>query len=393
MSKRKALAAGTLAAAALFGASKQAEASAVLIPSIKSGGGWVSVISYINTASSNVPGDVPGVHITYQYKSSLAPAMTTCNERNLLVPTSRNDLTTYIVDATVSPIPKPPIFEGGLIGTVGGGYDPGIPMQGFVVLENVIDMEPPTVETCQEGTSNCQTLAAEAIVFNLSSRFIYSQRALEMHHAGFSNVNELMVAAPRNHNTIVATMRADNNDPVDHAYAPGSTPNVGYFAFLPTDIADTVVYAIAVNRPRGTLNPSGAANDVGATTNFVGVNYGAAARLTAITEDPIQGYYLRDEQRLSAVRTVDFRCVAEIPAASPDGQPGLVPTDPVIRRHGAWFNLRPLAMCADNTGAIVPCTAPGIAAEAGDGVIAFKVELNPSYGFVITPLHQLFYIR
>ncbi|MCS7307418.1 MAG: hypothetical protein NZ526_02575, partial [Aquificaceae bacterium] len=126
-------------------------------------------------------------------------------------------------------------------------------------------------------------------------------------------------------------------------------------------------------------------------------------RLTAITEgrnnafipgEPIQGYYLRDEQRLSAVRNIDFVCVAEIRAASEEGTPGLVPLDPVIRRHGAWFNLRPLAMCADaNGGGPVPCTTPNVSAEWGDGVIAFKVESNPAYGFAITPLHQLIYIR
>ncbi len=400
--KKKAIAASALTAMALFGASQQAKASAVMIPAVKSGNGWVTVLSYITTTPSipNVLGD-PGVHITYQFKSNPAPAMTTCSERNLLVPSSTNDLTTFIVDATTSPVPKPPIFEGGLIGTVGGGYDPGIPMQGFAVLENVASTQPITLENCgtnEAASSNCQTLAAEAIVFNLTSRFLYSQRAIEMHHQAFSDVRELREAGV-NHNTIVATLRA--SDPTDHAYS-GTGPNVGYFAFLPTNQADTYVYAIAVNRVRATLNPSGAAGDVAGTTNMVGVNYGAAIRLTAITEgrnnnfipgNPIQGYYLRDEQRLSAVRTIDFRCLAEIRAASEEGTPGLVPLDPVIRAHGAWFNLRPLAMCADGTGAIVPCTAPNITAEAGDGIIAFKVESNPAYGFAITPLHQLIHIR
>ncbi|MCS7307504.1 MAG: hypothetical protein NZ526_03005, partial [Aquificaceae bacterium] len=167
--KKKAIAASALATMALFGASKQADASAVMIPAIKSGGGWVSVISYITTTPSrpNTLG-APGVHITYQFKSSLAPSMSACSERNLLVLSSTNDLTTYIVDATVSPVPKPPIFEGGLIGTVGGGYDPAIPMQGFVVLENVASTQPIALENCGAGGANCQTLAAEAIVFNLS---------------------------------------------------------------------------------------------------------------------------------------------------------------------------------------------------------------------------------
>ncbi|MFN0238422.1 hypothetical protein [Hydrogenobacter sp. Uz 6-8] len=405
--KKKAIAASALTAMALFGASQQAKASAVMIPAIKSGGGWVTVLSYITTTPSlpNVLG-APGVHITYQFKSSLAPAMTACSERNLLVPSSTNDLTTFIVDATVSPVPKPPIFEGGLIGTVGGGYDPGIPMQGFAVLENVASTQPITVEDCDdttEGTNaNCQTLAAEAIVFNLTSRFLYSQRAIEMHHRGFGDVRELWEAGGGNHNTIAATV--GTTEPVDHRYANiDSAPNVGYFAFLPTDVADTFVYAIAVNR--NSFNPGSNNNQPGSTVNFSSVNYAAAIRLTAITEgrnndfipgNPIQGYYLRDEQRLSAVRTIDFRCAAEIRAASEEGTPGLVPLDPVIRRHGAWFNLRPVAYCQDPAGTPAACnTLPreNRAAELGDGIIALKVEVNPAYGFAITPLHQLIYIR
>jgi hypothetical protein len=66
--------------------------------------------------------------------------------------------------------------------------------------------------------------------------------------------------------------------------------------------------------------------------------------------------------------------------------------DPVIDRHGAWFNVRPVAMCTDASGNIVPCTVANNA-EIGDSAIVYKVEFNPAYGFAITPVQQQIYIR
>ncbi len=209
-----------LATAVLFGtgAFQQASAGDVLIPYIKSGGNWVSLVSYRTTCPNyggdpaNCPTIIPGspptpsnkLHFVYWYKkdwdgfTKIADSNTNaadgsyddaaCKEYNVEVPATRADFTT--IDVSIS-------NKLGLTDNVLGkkeGYDgaavngaPTAPTNADFVLEPdaVVDaylvIQDGNTNTADTNTINSDNfLAAEAVVFDMITGMFFYQFGIDM---------------------------------------------------------------------------------------------------------------------------------------------------------------------------------------------------------------------
>lgn len=373
MRANKKLTAAVLASAAIFGANSTAKAHANLIPAIKAGGGWVSVVSYINTQPIPAPGEQVFVHVTYQVKnpSDLTAPCTHFSGRSK---TTENDLTTTVIDTV-----------GGGFGwvfpaadTVGGALitpPAPAPAEGFLVLENYDSKG----KLGKDGT-----LTSEAIIFNLGSGFLYSQRALTVTHTAASPGGNVNIEAPAcgNCNYLRATpfsagaATAFNNDTVG---------TLSRFMFLPPRTASTGAYVIAVNRP-GTKE----AADLGTTVNLVAVGYNAMIRLEPrmdVAQGHNIGVYDRLEDFRDASRRNDIVCLAQLPP-SVMVDAGLT----AFVANGGWYNISP--RCLENeAGVIQLCNGNGAGNELGDAIVEYKVEFASGYGYAVTPQHQQWFVK
>lgn len=323
--KKKAIAASALTAMALFGASQQAKASAVMVPAVAFGGGWATLVSIVNKQGVN------SLHLAYNYKQIGGPASASCLHADGTMSTSANDLTSFIVDgSTDRPVP--------LYGDTGYGGGPasfavalapaniGLPHLGFLAIEN---------STSATGGD----LVAEAIVYNLSQRFLFSQRSIDLNHTSAGS----------------ATI------PLTSTLTSGTTTT--FISFAPGD-SNPLIYAI------------GAHDTTGTQVNVFNTNYNAVIGLSKNNNT----LYDRKELPLSDSASLTGTCIVIQSICAPQNTPttGLVSYNTcyggtAFKNVGGWFDL--------------------INTVASTGTLVLKVESNPSYGSAVTPLHRLDYSR
>lgn len=380
MRANKKLAAATLASMALFGASKSANAYANLIPAIKVGNGWVTVVSYVNTQGPPALGNV-FVHATYQVKN---PNNLTerCTHYDGPSQTTINDLTTTYLDT--------PNGGRGIVfpssDTVGTALiappDPtrtGL-AEGFLVLENYDN----TGAIGGDGT-----LTSEAIIFNIGQGFLYSQRGLVVNHNAPSPGGNVELA-PAGIGTEWFNALGGQPSWAGAATGPGNNTlggTLARFAFLPLNIATTGAYVIAANAA-GTTE----AIDNADSLNLVSADYNARIGLEA-RMDAAQGYNLGVYNRLEDFRSVtrrnDIVCFAQL---SPQQM-----TDPGLSGFigdGGWYNISPRCRETENGGVtFIECNINGAGIEFGDEAVVYKVEFARGYGYAVTPQHQQWYTK
>jgi len=341
------IAAAAGAALALGVVSQSAFAHANLLPAIKVGGGWVSVVSYVNTQPA--AGGGVFVHATHQSKdmSKLGDACVHVDGRST---TTINDLTTTVLDT-----------PGGMAGSVfpaadnvgGAIINPGnlgLPTsEGFLVLENYDGA----------GALGADgTLTSDAIVFNLASGYLYSTRALTVSHIAASPLGNVNINAPGcgTCNYLVGNTGAP--------YSNGTGGNLTRFTFLPPGApALTGAYLIPTSTAVGNLVTSGYAS----TMTF-------EARMDA-AQGYAQGIYDRLEGARSLSVTNKVTCVGQLTPQQVTGN-----TVPNFIANGGWFNLSGVS------------NLTGTATDSNSAV-TFKVEWAPKYGMSIQPLNQQWYAK
>ena len=342
------IAAAAGAALALGVVSQSAFAHANLLPAIKVGGGWVSVVSYVNTQPA--AGGGVFVHATHQSKdmSKLGDACVHVDGRST---TTINDLTTTVLDT-----------PGGMAGSVfpaadnvgGAIINPGnlgLPTsEGFLVLENYDGA----------GALGADgTLTSDAIVFNLASGYLYSTRALTVSHIAASPLGNVNINAPGcgTCNYLVGNTGAP--------YSNGTGGNLTRFTFLPPGApALTGAYLIPVDTAAGNLLAAGYDEQM----IF-------EARMDA-AQGYAQGIYDRLEGARSLSVTNRVTCAGQLTPQQVTGN-----TVPNFIANGGWFNL----------SALIPAAAPGV--NPGNAAVTFKVEWAPKYGMSIQPLNQQWYAK
>lgn len=371
------------AAGALVGLmSQSAMAAGNLLPAIKVGSGWVSVVSYVNTQASN--GGV-FVHATHQSKD-ITNTSAACIHLDGRSTTTINDLTTTVMSVNGGAVGA--VFPTG--DTVGGALiQPpllAVPAsEGFLVLENY------------DGTNAlgaAGTLTSDAIVFNLASGYLYSSRGLEVTHTAASPLGALDIDEPtvanggRNtlsatgvNNTLSAAAGVNNTGPgvtavlAAPAVAGGSLTR---FTFLPPSApASTGAYVIPMNRA---TNVTGVGADDPLTTNLVASGYRATATYMArmdAAQGFAQGIYDRLEGSRSLSVTNTVTCLAQLTPQQITGN-----TVPSFIANGGWFNLNAIAQ-----------TNGAGTASMSDSTLAYKVEFATGYGLSIQPLHQQWHAK
>ena len=125
--------------------------------------------------------------------------------------------------------------------------------------------------------------------------------------------------------------------------APGANTTVMLY---PEGIAETYIYAIADG---GNL--------------FGAADYIAASTLEVATDNNGLGVFNRAEEGRSIESSLDFTCAAIVHVRDILGDVHYN----FVRNTGGWFNL-------------------GVDANAANGVVAYKIEIAPSFGATITPL-------
>ncbi|MDW8097783.1 MAG: hypothetical protein RMI44_06585 [Aquificaceae bacterium] len=379
--KKKAIAASALATMALFGASKQAEAGAVLIPYVQAGGGWFTVLTYIagNPASFGTapPPNKGWLHITYQMKDDLTRLGSSCTHYDGYVESSITDVTSCLITGS------PPAHTGALFNDVDYGLLPDGPCfnypvsgAGFVVIDDQ-----------NKGVNNA-AIAAEAVVFNAAAGFLYSQRAIEMNHDATGVVNELYHL-----NTLTNTLRAfdssaGKNIKETHLYVNGVDNHgatAAYFHVFPgaspplpgNPVVTTWLYVIPVNL-KGT-DGKATKGEAATSLNMIDVNYNATIRVRAVRDafdNWLPGFYDRVERSQSQLQPQDVTCVGLISLDRLFTAPGW--SD--LSRNGGWFNVELERVISGNE-------------EVGDAAIIYKVERATGFGFAVTPLTPQIYIR
>ena len=347
----------SLAAMALFGltgAMQKADATAVMLPYVEGGNGVFTAITYINRSGSSL-------HITYQLKD-LGNLTDACTHQNSTVETSANDVTTFIYDGGAGPSSDPTVRPGEFGDTVGGGYAPVLKGAGFAILQN--------------GDDTPDSLTAEAHIIDTTTGAVYSVRALEMYTSSTSinaPVYELAASAGENNSNVLwnknsTTCTAPTNYSVSKSATAQLEPCETGFHFFPEAVADTSIYAIAIDN--GFLSAN--ALKTSAATDLTSLNYGVEVTLASA----VGGSYNRIEVLKSFATGTKFKCAAVIPlekflAAGWMSQG--------LNLSGGWFPLTVL-----NTG------------DGGEAVIPYKVEAGASgtgYGATTTPLVPQFYAR
>lgn len=370
-------------------ASQSAMAAANLLPAIKVGGGWVSVVSHISTANFNGGSNV---HATHQSKN-MANLDDACVHLDGRSPTTLNDLTTSVLatpgGAVGSVFPVGDNVGGALINP---GVLPGVASsEGFMVLENY------------NGNGTIAgprgTLTTDALVFNLASGFLFSSRGLEVTVvSGIAPNSDISIESPGaggldnlGLNTITAT-GVDNSLDVNGtlnntgrgltAIAPPNGVAVDgvltRFAFLPPAApAKTGAYVIPTNRR---LDVASAGADDPLTTNLTAAGYRARATFSArmdLAQNFALGIYDRLENNRSLAVVNPVTCVGQL---SPEQITGA--SIPTFIANGGWFNLATEAM-TNGAGTL----------NVSDSATLYKVEFAPGYGLSITPLNQQFYAK
>lgn len=339
--------------------SQSAFAHANLLPAIKVGGGWVSVVSYINTQPA--AGGGVFVHATHQSKdmSMLGNACTHVDGRST---TTLNDLTTTVLDTVGGGVGSVFPAADNVGGAIINPANLGLPSsEGFLVLENYDGAG---------GLGADGTLTSDAIVFNLASGFLYSTRALTTTHLAASPAGNVSIEAPAcgTCNFLQGNVGAPYNN--------GTAGNLTRFAFLPPDApASTGAYLIPLNR--GTLI-AGAPADDPLSTNLVAAGYNAKARFEA-RMDAAQGYAMGIYDRLEGARSLsvtnDVTCVGQLTPKQVTGS-----AVPSFIANGGWFNLSARALAAGGL-------------NLSDAALTFKVEFAKGYGLSIQPLNQQWYAK
>lgn len=345
---------------ALTGVSQSAFAHGNLLPAIKVGGGWVSLVSYINTQAS--AGGGVFVHATHQSKN-LANLTDACVHVDGRSTTTQNDLTSTVLSTPGGAVGT--VFPTG--DTVGGAIiNPGLlsvpTSEGFLVLENYDGA----------GTLGADgTLTSDAIVFNLTSGFLYSTRALSVTHTTASPSGTVTGQAPAcgNCNFLIGNVGA--------GFGNTTAGNLTRFGFLPPSApASTSAYVIPLNR--GT-NLAGAGAEDPLSTNLVAAGYNSTARFEA-RMDAAQGYaqglYDRLEGSRSLSVTNNVTCVGQLSPQQITGS-----TIPSFIANGGWFNLSARAL------------QNGSGQNSSDAAMTFKIEYAPGYGLAIQPLNQQWYAK
>lgn len=368
-------------------ASQSAMAAANLLPAIKVGGGWVSVVSHISTANFNGGSNV---HATHQSKN-MANLDDACVHLDGRSPTTLNDLTTSVLatpgGAVGSVFPVGDNVGGAIINP---GVLPGVASsEGFMVLENYNST----------GTTRGPrgTLTTDALVFNLASGFLFSSRGLEVTVvSGIAPNSDISIESPGaggldnlGLNTITAT-GVDNSLDVNGtlnntgrgltAIAPANGVAVDgvltRFAFLPPAApAKTGAYVIPTNRR---LDVASAGADDPLTTNLTAAGYRARATFSArmdLAQNFALGIYDRLENNRSLAISNPVTCVGQL---SPEQITGA--SIPAFIANGGWFNLATAAMTDGGS-------------NVSDSATMYKVEFAPGYGLSITPLNQQFYAK
>jgi hypothetical protein len=342
------IAAAAGAALALGVVSQSAFAHANLLPAIKVGGGWVSVVSYVNTQPP--AGGGVFVHATHQSKdmSKLGDACTHVDGR---ATTTQNDLTTTVLDnpggAPGSVFPAADNVGGAIINPGNLGLPTS---EGFLVLENYDGA----------GTLGADgTLTSDAIVFNLASGYLYSTRALTVSHGAASPAGNVNIEAPGcgTCNYLVGNAGAP--------YTNDTGGNLTRFTFLPPGApALTGAYLIPTDVAAG---------------NLVAAGYNEQMIFEA-RMDALQGYAQGIYDRLEGARSLSVTnrvtCVGQLTPQQVTGN-----TVPSFIANGGWFNL----------SALIPAAGPGV--NPGDSAVTFKVEWAPHYGLSIQPLNQQWYAK
>lgn len=370
-------------------ASQSAMAAANLLPAIKVGGGWVSVVSHISTANFNGGSNV---HATHQSKN-MANLDDACVHLDGRSPTTLNDLTTSVLatpgGAVGSVFPVGDNVGGAIINP---GVLPGVASsEGFMVLENYNST----------GTTRGPrgTLTTDALVFNLASGFLFSSRGLEVTVvSGIAPNSDISIESPGaggldnlGLNTVTATgvnNSLDVNGTLNNtgrgltAIAPANGVAVDgvltRFAFLPPAApAKTGAYVIPTNRR---LDVASAGADDPLTTNLTAAGYRARATFSArmdLAQNFALGIYDRLENNRSLAVVNPVTCVGQL---SPEQITGA--SIPTFIANGGWFNLATEAM-TNGAGTL----------NVSDSATLYKVEFAPGYGLSITPLNQQFYAK
>lgn len=366
-----------LALVMLFGVNQSADAHSNLLQAVKVGGGWVSVVSYINTQPAPAGGAV-FIHATHQSKNptNLLDACVHVDGRST---TTLNDLTTTVISTTGGGVGS--VFP--VTDTVGGALiapaampAPGI-AEGFLVLENFDSA----------GTLGADgTLTSDAIVFNLASGFLFSERALTTTHIAASPGGNVTIDAPLCGTCNYLPGTALIGGVVTPAFANTTAGNLTRFSFLPPATATTGAYVIAFNRV-GTAELAEAANSL----NLVAPGYTSRIRLEA-RMDAAQAYalgvYNRLEQNRSLTQTNDIVCLGQLSPAQLTGS--AVPTFIV---DGGWMNLAPRCVETEAAGVFTVCDGDAAGTELGDAANIFKIETAPGYGMAVTPHQQQWYTK
>lgn len=372
-----------LVAGGLMGLGVQpAYAAANLLKAVKVGGGWVSVVSYINTQP--VAGGGVYIHATHQTKN---PANFTdaCKHLDGRSTTTQNDLTTSVLSTpggglgSVYPVTD---SAGGAILNPGAGTTPA---EGFLVLENY---DGTAAGGGAGGLGADGTLTSEAIVFNLASGYLYSERALTVTHNLSSPGGNVSIEAPGcgNCNFMQATPFSAGGASVFGNGTAGATTR---FMFLPAATAATGAYAIATNRPG--FAPS-STSDSATSVNLVAPGYSARITLEARMDASAAyapGVYDRLEGSRSLTQGNEVVCLAQLSAAQLTGS-----SVPVFIADGGWLNLAPRCRQVDGASVVTTCSAvAGTTAEIGDSAILYKVETATGYGMVVTPQNQQWFAK
>ena len=363
-----------------FGAYQTAYGHSNLIPAIKVDGGWVSVVSYVNTMPS-IQGAPIYVHATYQVKNPTS-LPTSCTHLDGRSNTTQNDLTTTVLsragggggtvfpaaDTVGSALISPPVVTNDSVS------------QGFLVLENYSGVPTPT-----PGADG--TLTSEAIIFHLASGFLYSQRGLSTTHGAASPNGNVTIEAPGcpECNYLQATPSSGGGATGFGNATVGANSTLTRFMFLPPATAATGAYVIAINRP-GTQEATDDAN----STNLVSTGYNARISLEARMETPFYplGVFNRLEDYRSITQANEIVCLAHLTPLQLVGS-GIG----TFIANGGWMNLAPRCRESEVAGVFQLCDGDTIGTEFGDAAIIYKVEFASGYGFAVTPQHQQWFAK
>ncbi len=343
-----------LATAAIFGAGafQQAEANDVLIPYIKSGGNWVSLVSFM-AESPTYTTNPTTVHFIYWYKkdwdgfTKIADSNTSaadgsyddaaCKEYNDEVPATDNDFTT--VDVSISNklgltdnvLGKAEGYDGALVGGV-----PTAPTNSNFVLEPdaIVDAY---LYIQNDGTDD-NDLHAEAVVFDMVTGMFFYQFGIDV-QGTVTLQNSVLLGNP----PFPITAGFESADAI--------------VMFQGEDFATTSVYHIPISNSQNAANDLAENGKTGCVVPIKNYNDDTEIRVIDRQEDPKSG-----------LNKICVNCLALIPVKYFMSDS----TWNKVKNGGGWFKVEEQDTAGNNSD---NAAGPGGVLYKGE---VFKIGTKPN---------------